>query len=213
MSLFTPVAFLKRGFQATFVTSVSDTSNATTYTFTDASVGAADSTRKVYVTVHWGGAAVTLSSATIGGVSATIHEQDAQGSSRQCAIISAALPTGTTATVVITLTGGSSRCYIGIYRVIGQSGGPNTNKNNNLGASVTADVAALGGGAVIACVSGNVVGGTTSWTGVTENYDVESEAGFIASGGLATGTPAGTRTIAATVSSSSSTVEVMVAIN
>src|SRR5262245_51584457 len=105
--------------------SASDTVNRTTYTFTGLSIGAADATRRVICAVHWDANSVggqTISSATIGGVSATIHGtaiDETSGSYVQ--FISALVPTGTTATVSVTFGGGNAACFVAVWRQINES--------------------------------------------------------------------------------------------
>lgn len=78
---------------------------------TGVSIGAEAYNRTVFMCVHWyTSVAKTLTSATIGGVPATIQVQSTVASSAplQSAIISAFLPTGTTATVELTFAAGAS---------------------------------------------------------------------------------------------------------
>ncbi|MBZ9706078.1 hypothetical protein LB543_05005 [Mesorhizobium sp. ESP7-2] len=88
------------------------------------SIGAAAANRRVYMIVHWlksSSPAATLNSATIGGVAADIHAQNkgAVGSlGVGVAIISALVPTGTTANVTLTFSSGTTP-WIATYRAIG----------------------------------------------------------------------------------------------
>lgn len=98
---------------ANFTTTVSASSGTSTITATGVSFGPARPDRIAAVAVM----ALTnpndnaLVSATIGGVAATIHGQGSElatSSYMRAAVISARLPTGTTATVVLNFTGGST---------------------------------------------------------------------------------------------------------
>lgn len=88
---------------ATYVSTGTLTFSTNTFTKTGAGIGSASSTRLVIVAI--GGPLASgrsISSATIGGVAATIHV-DKQGNSSWAAIISAVVPTETTADIVLTM--------------------------------------------------------------------------------------------------------------
>lgn len=102
----------------TYVTATTSTTDTSTYTFSAVSIGAEASNRKVIVVFALNASpAVSFSSATIGGVSATSIVTAASGFSL-CGIIIADVPTGTTGDVVITLSGTALRCGIAVYRVV-----------------------------------------------------------------------------------------------
>lgn len=95
---------------------VASNSGSNVITTAAQAVGAAAGDRVVYAIVHWlsGSPAKALSSATIGGVAATIHVQNSGniGSSYHgVAIISAPVPTGTTAVIVLTFPASTSGYY------------------------------------------------------------------------------------------------------
>ena len=103
----------------TYRTHDTDISNSSSYTFSSQSIGAADSNREVVVALMMrASGTVTVSSVTIGGVSAT---QDATASNlvssntTLVAFYRAAVPTGTTADVVVNLSAGAVRCFIGVW--------------------------------------------------------------------------------------------------
>lgn len=89
---------------------------STSLTASGVAIGTADANRLVVVAI--GGrydSGAGYSTVTIGGVSATIHDQtDSNSDERIVCIASAIVPTGTTANVVVTLTGGSVRSGNGI---------------------------------------------------------------------------------------------------
>lgn len=96
-----------------------------TITFTGVAIGSAASDRWVFITIPYyntGTSNVAIASVTIGGVLATIHAQVFEvGTVRGgCAIVSALVPTGTTATVVINFAAsGTFRPRIAVYRATG----------------------------------------------------------------------------------------------
>lgn len=92
-----------------------------TWTFSAVDFGAADSTRCIVVSITANGStAKTVTSVTIGGVSATIIKQ--QSSSDWTGAIAAAIvPSGASGDVVVNLSGNSASCTIGVYRILGLS--------------------------------------------------------------------------------------------
>lgn len=91
-------------------------------------IGAAAGDRMVFILVHWTSSTPTaapLSSATIGGVTAKIHVNNGSvpgsGNLLGAAIISALVPTGTTATVGLTFVAGATfhNPFLETYRVTG----------------------------------------------------------------------------------------------
>lgn len=98
-------------------------------TFAGCGIGNSAWNRRVFALVHWAcntsAVETTISSATIGGVAASLHINYGEGGSSAfsnygCAIISATVPTGTTATIVVNLTSGAAHSvYISVYRVTG----------------------------------------------------------------------------------------------
>lgn len=96
--------------------------SGTTYSSTGLSTGAAAADRMVFCTVVWlkASSPSSLTSATIGGVAATIHAQNKVASvyGLSAAIISALVSTGTTATVSLVFNGAAS-AGLGVYRVTG----------------------------------------------------------------------------------------------
>lgn len=103
------------------VDQAADSADATSYTFSARSFGAAASNRAIVVGVSTRNSDSIqrrISSATIGGVSATIFRQDG-GTDDDTAIIGAAIPTGTSGDIAITWDGITSRCGINVWRVLG----------------------------------------------------------------------------------------------
>lgn len=96
--------------------------------------GATAWNRKIICMVWWAcsttAVVAALSSASIGGVVATVHTQrnDAGGSATSnygCAIISATVPTGASGNVVLTFSNATvRRTYARTYRITGSNAGP-----------------------------------------------------------------------------------------
>jgi hypothetical protein len=192
----------------TFTDSVVDATNLTTYTFTSRAIGAVDSTRRVVVGVAWGNSiARTLSSATIGGVGATIHVQTGAGNLDGSALISAAVPTGTTATIVVTLTAGALNCGIAVWSLLNATGSPSATASDNTTSadalSVGVNVPANGSLFCICAMVGSGAGRTFTWTNATERVDAPLEVSDVYSAASETGLGVETpRTITATASAS-----------
>lgn len=186
-----------------FRTSVVDATDQTTYTFNNVDIGVAHSTRRVVVAVA---SVSTISSATIGGVSATIHIQ--VGSGDQAGLISAVVPTGTTATISITFTAAGLMCGIGVYRLINEtSGSPHATASDTTVAtgvlSTTINVPTNGSLFAVAKAFQKAGPLTFTWSGATERYDQAVESLDTHSGASETGLASQTgRTVSVTLSAS-----------
>lgn len=166
-----------------FIGTTDDSTNQTTYTFAGAAIGAADATRRVVVAFHWYSTGISISSATIGGVSATIHAQvqSSPGTNGgHCGLLSALVPTGTTATIAVTLSGAATRAEIGVFRAINETvASPFAMATDATISSghVDPNVNTGNGGWVICCAglaTNGATGATAAFTGVTEDYDAPS---------------------------------------
>lgn len=81
------------------------TKSGSQFTYTNAPIGTAVADRLVVVALHTTEGLNAVSSATIGGISATVHANPASANGCNVTFISASVPTGTTATIVVTMTG------------------------------------------------------------------------------------------------------------
>lgn len=99
----------------TFINNYGSVTNLTTYTFNSVDFGAADSTREIFI-VGFAGTTTTrtLSTATIGGITATVINQGA-GATGSSFIAFATVPTGTSGTVVLTLSGSASHILFSCF--------------------------------------------------------------------------------------------------
>lgn len=173
----------------------SASNNLSSYTFNSVDFGEEHSTRIIAITVGWngGGANKLLSSATIGGVSATVIQSSTSSAAweRGC-IIYASVPTGTTGTVVLnfatTITYG---CVIGSFRIINSTSVSSgafdvhsaTTTTYTTSVSVTSNsyvVSSLG--------TGN---GVANWTNTTERYSARKYNDYLEGASVST-TTAGT---------------------
>jgi hypothetical protein len=114
------------------------------------------------------------SAITIGGVSATNILQPAAGSGNYAAEIwVAAVPTGTTGDVVITGSGASVGCGIGLWRALYMSQtASDTDSDIAPGSGVLATSIDCPAGGVIVGMQGSDYAGTRkTWVGLTEDFD------------------------------------------
>ena len=92
--------------------------NQTSYTFSGCDFGADDATREMFVVVGWTqGANRSLSSLTIGGVTATPRSAANYSTAAGTRVAFVSLPSGATGDVVPTFSGAVNGCCIAVYRV------------------------------------------------------------------------------------------------
>ena len=163
----------------TFLQGAADNSNLTTYTFSSQNLGTADGARLIICGIaSRAGGSSTISSVTIGGVSATIVVQintSADSGWNSAGIVIAAVPTGTTGDVVITFSAGQARCAIALYSTIDTASETASDTDSNAAADPSVSIDCPASGYIIAVACFSVGTGTTTWTGVTEDYDVNPE--------------------------------------
>lgn len=153
-------------------------------------IGDAASSRRILMLVHWREDEdhESLSSATIGGVSATIHMQGGHSGGSTgfgVAFISAVVPTGTTATIVLNFSGTVSVESISGWRLVNAS---NSSPSDTASDSTAVEASTVSGnldipegGAVFAGYSSSTgaMSNAVSWTGATEEYDTGTGGGGI----------------------------------
>lgn len=154
-----------------------NTTDLTTYSFTNCDIGPVGSSavREVVVVVH-GSAAATrdVNSVTIGGVAAT--QQVDPTTIGVASIFNATINTGTTATIDVVFSGAMLNCTISVYAIYSVKGVTGTAVfQNTVGATGTTFSVTNGSrtGAVwIAAITyQDALTSTTTWTNVTEFYD------------------------------------------
>lgn len=111
-----------------------------TATYTSASIGTADPTRIVVIAIASGitaGNAVT--GVTLAGSACThaTSTNNGSGAGASCDIWYIAVPTGTSANIVITWAGSETRSAIAVYTVIGSVGGFSVGSSSNSATGVT----------------------------------------------------------------------------
>jgi hypothetical protein len=166
----------------TYLQSTTDTGNESTeYEFTSVNFGVADATRVVIVGVSLSANSVTLG-ATIGGVTATLVAQVHTGGN-VAELWAAAVPTGTSGTVTITLDDSGARIRIHTFRMVnGNATATFANSNTNGSGSTSIAVTVPAGGAGIGITANNSGGTGFSWTNGTEVDDTNVESGGLRAG-------------------------------
>lgn len=160
-----------------------DTSNLTTYTFSACDLGTADADRSIIVAVGAGritAGSRTVSSLTIGGVSATFAGRKQTQNLNANEIWYAKVPTGATGDVVVTFNAGMIACGIGIWSVL-NLGPVQDVQGDNTSGNVASQSVSIGGGETAFAVFNVYDEGTVSavsWSTATERYeDLSNELG------------------------------------
>lgn len=167
----------------TYVTNVTDSTDQTTYTFASTSIGTASSDRVVVVVIgSRANAARSISSVTVGGNSATAiaTANNSGGGAEIAAIYAVAVPSGTTASIVVTFSAAMLRIAVGVYTLTGTGGAVTaygTATQTPSGSSPTDSTidCPANGGILAVNFSNSSATSSTTWTGLTERFDVNPE--------------------------------------
>lgn len=194
-----------------FLQGTSSTANASTYTFTSVNFGTADSNRRIVVGVALrSGGGISISSATIGGVSATILAQN-NAVGDLVGYITASVPTGTDGTVEIVLSTGAARIAIATYRVVSNSPLTLADSDGNSTSASTSTTLSIDAqnGIVLAAATANSGSVVLSFSGIAttdSNVGLEGFSNFAFASERTTATA--TQTVTANRSSSTNTVAI-----
>ena len=157
-----------------YIGSTADTTNAITYTFTDHAIGTASADRYVLVGVTGrGSAARTISSATIGGTSATIISNDSANSFSGW--IGLTVAAGTTATIAITMNDTMQQLVVHVFTATDLNSTTPEATLYNGADDPTGTIAVSQGSLTFACAVIDNGTATCTWTGPTEVYDSITE--------------------------------------
>jgi hypothetical protein len=196
-----------------FTDSRTSATSATTQTFNtggDPSIGAAAADRIVAVAVaQLATVAGQITGMTIGGITATLASGSAVTDAApavHAAIFFAAVPTGTTATVVVTFPAAGGCCGISVYRITGATPTPAASNTSSGASSTTALSTTLtvpvGGASINAYFNRNSMdsGSAITWTNASQDLYVEAGGAGSFSGdfGSASVTASGSVTVTAT---------------
>lgn len=166
----------------TFLQVAKDATDLSEYTFSSQDLGVAASDRYIVCTIQGqsnDGGARTISSASIGGVSATISVNLVNSSGTGCGIIIAPVPTGTTGDVVITFSGTMGDCNIALYRCLGVGSVTATDTGSDSATGVPSealsDTLNISAGGIAVGVSQNDISiATATWGNLTERFDEQT---------------------------------------
>lgn len=179
----TPVVYGGTFSQSTcsYASTANDGTNATTYTFTAAGIGTAASDRDVIVCIVSSGTGTTalaVSTVTIGGVSATRVGLGATEGTTDYKVLTfyrAAVPTGTTANIVVTMSREATFCRYVAYAAYNLGAEDTTLWDTSYYPTLTSNTLEnmrnRAGGTVISAVFGTDGSATWTWTGLTETLD------------------------------------------
>jgi hypothetical protein len=164
---------LNRAVTIAFTDQTSSTTDLTTYTFSSRAIGDAAGDRKVVVAAVGQRVSASIASVTVGGISASlVIAQPVNDGSRTVELWQAAVPTGTTADIVVTFnTGASAHCGIGVWAVYG-AGSAAHDTLGSIASPGTGTIDVPGGGVLIGATMDNSVDGSVVWSaGPTEDFD------------------------------------------
>lgn len=163
----------------TFLTNTKDETNQTVYTFSNVAIGQPAEDRRIIVAIHSVQTSESsISSVTIGGVSATIHlnvNSVSTTNDTDVAIASALVPSGTTADIVVTHSAARNMCFVGAWSLYGEtSSSPYDTASDTSISGLTLEVSIDipdGGALIAASMSVNLDGNVTWSTTIDQDYD------------------------------------------
>lgn len=169
-----PASMWASGVRLQYITNVSSASDLTTYTFSSTSIGTAASDRYIIVSASLRSSAVrTFSSVTLGG-SAMAQLVATDGAQTCIGIWGLHYPTGTTADIAVTMSGGAGRCATGVWAVYGLNSLTPIDTSTSSASPMVLDVNTTPGCVVIGAA---YTAGTTgeTFSGISEDFDAVVE--------------------------------------
>jgi len=156
-----------------------DEVNRSVYTFSSQAVGTAGSNRDVAVCVTLRGNSTSPTSVTVGGTNLS-QAVSSIASSDVAEIWIGAIPTGTTADVVVTFSASQSRCAVNTYAIydLVSTTPSDTATSSADPASLNMDIPS-GNSIALGCAYTNTTSDAT-WTGLTEDNDSSDHGGNFA---------------------------------
>lgn len=110
---------------------------------------------------------------TVGGVSATLIGAQLV-SSDPCELWQAAVPTGTTGDIVVTMSAGMLNLGIAVWRVVGAAAAV-TEMLTSTADPMNVAIDCPANGVIIAIAGNHFSGATFTWTNLTERFDAPTE--------------------------------------
>lgn len=165
----------------TYLQLATDGANGSSFTFASQNFGTADADRYIIVGINGrsnDGADKTLNSVTIGGVTATISVSG-WNSGNVAAIAIAAVPTGTTGSVVITFSDTMTSCSLAMWSEIKVTSLTATDTGTDTTDPLSTNIT-LTNGFIIAVARSDSAADSATWTNVDENFDTtDADGNFI----------------------------------
>ena len=156
----------------TFQTSANNATGLTTYTFSAQAIGTAAADRRVIVTVAGTGSNnTTITTVTVGGVTAT-EIIDAANSQNNMGVFIALVTTDTTADIVITFSNAKARCAIGVWSCTGLSSDTAVDSDSSTAEPGVITLTTVASGFAVSMAADGSTGSLThTWTNLTEQFD------------------------------------------
>lgn len=196
----------KPNYSYTYNGTAQDTGNRTSFTFNSVNIGQPGGSRVVVVLIYAqrGLSDGGVSSVTIAGVTASSARAQGTADTLGISIYYARVPSeATTGSISISFGAGKNNCTIGVYSLYNLSSAtPSGTGSDTGGGTLSLDFGAGGGIAIAAVGSNDNI--TTTWSGLTENYDFTVESGLRSGASLQQPPSAGAFTASATTSTNTS---------
>jgi hypothetical protein len=162
-----PQSSAAAGPSVSYVTSVNSNTATTSYTFTATALGTPDSTRLVIAAIHTGsGGGATVTSVTIGGVTASATVSNTGVVQARTYLYQAAVPTGTTGDIVVNLAANPAPIDVDVYSAYNLASNTAGATANGTASPITLNT--VSGGILVAAATfnGSALSAAT-WTGPT----------------------------------------------
>jgi len=156
----------------TYLQLAKSSTDLSTYTFSSQNIGTAGADRYVICAISSRSVSgdQTISSVTIGGVSATLNAQ-LTNSGNTLGIATALVPTGTTGDVVVVFSSTMTNCDIALYNATGLSSATALDTGTSTANNGTTPLDIIAGGVAVALAKNDDGSQAATWTGLTEAYD------------------------------------------
>ena len=160
-----------------YVTQLVSTSDLTTYTFTAAAIGTAAGGRYVVVGVSIAFSTTrSISSVTVAGATATLIGTALTSANLVMALYGVQVDSGTTGDIVVTASGASLDCGIGVWALYDLTSQTPVDTGTSTANPSTDSLTTLDNGVAIAFADSANTLATYTWSGLTENFDGTVEA-------------------------------------
>ena len=165
-----------------FLQSVVDLVDRTTYTFSSQNLGVAAASRRIVVGIggRIASGTLTVDSVTIGGVTATILTPQASNTTSGTTTVALAIadvPTGTTGDIVVVFNTACLRCIVHAYRVVDIDSATPSDSDSSVASNPTCNLDIPAGGIAIGFAAVGNASATWTWTGLTEREDAVAGGG------------------------------------